>query len=416
MTRPVRFALAVAACCAVGSVFAKPVYQDLHDFEGGGADGDTAYSALVADSQGRLYGVTYRGGSFDSGTLYRVTLPAGKTDPATFEILHSFTGAEGANPYGDVLIGADGAVYGTAVGGGAHNGGTVWRVDPSSLVATDLHDFDPGATPTDGSSPQSGLAAGPSGLLYGATASGGAQGRGTVFAISPKGDTVFYAAIYAFGAADDGSRPVGGPLVITGKTLFGTTIFGGGHNGFNEFGTVFELSLAKSGAWKETGLYAFGAKSNDAIGPGNGLALSKSGAIYGCAAGGSSSRGAVYSVTPAKGGGGLTETVVDSFSEDFGDPYVNGNCGVTLDGDGRIVGVTSGGGVNSSGALFTLTAKGGGWTQDVPYSFGIRADRAAAGPISGVVGVGKGYYVGATPVGGANDKGAVYRVKIPTKP
>jgi uncharacterized repeat protein (TIGR03803 family) len=416
MTRTSRFALAMAFCCAAGAAATKTVYQDLHDFAGGGNDGDTAYSALVADSQGRLYGVTYRGGSFDGGTLYRVTLPAKKSDPATIEILHSFSGSEGANPFGDVLIGADGAAYGTAVTGGAHNVGTVWRVDPTTLVTTDLHDFDPGASPPDGGSPQSGLAAGPGGLLYGTTAENGPLGRGTVFAISPQGDAVSYATIYDFGAPDDGSRPVGGPLVVTGKTLFGTTIFGGGHNGFDAFGVAFQLSLAKAGKWKETGLYAFGSQSNDAIGPGNGLALAKSGAIYGCAADGADNRGAVYSITPGKGGGPLTETVIYSFSDDFGDPYVNGDCGVTVDGDGRIVGTTSGGGVNLSGAVFTLTSKAGVWILNVPYSFGVRADGAATGPVSGVVGAGKGSYVGATPVGGAHDKGAVYSVKIPASP
>jgi len=237
----------LAAPC--GIALSATIFKDLHSFTGGAADGDIPSSDLVADSEGRLYGTTNFGGSGGDGTLYRITPPT-STSPARIEILHSFQVAEGVTPVGGVLIGADGGLYGTTNAGGAHNGGTVYRVDPVTFELTDLHDFNSSTKPEDGSAPQAGLTEGPNGLLYGTTTENGPLGGGTVFAISPKGGTVHYAVIYAFGAAADGNHPGGGRLVSSGTNLFGATSFGGKFGA----GSVFELSPAAGGKWHESGL------------------------------------------------------------------------------------------------------------------------------------------------------------------
>ncbi len=402
-------AIIVAAAASAGSgAAAKTFYQDLHDFAGGAADGDTPYAELVADGQGRLYGTTYLGGAFGGGTVFRITLPTGKTGPASFELLHSFQSPEGVTPEGGVLIGADGGIYGTTLQGGAHSGGTVFRLDPATLALTDLHDFNAGATPPDGNNPVAGLIAGPGGLLYGTARANGPLGGGTVFAISPRGDTVSYATIHSFGASGDGNAPYG-RLVRSGNNLFGITHFGGSFNGF---GTAYELTLAKGGAWTESGLYQFGTSTADAVFPANGLAMAKSGTLYGCAPGGSFGQGAAFSITPGTGGAPMQEAVIYNFGGNAGDPYPNPSCGLTIDKTGRLVGTSSGGGSNLSGTVFTLQPGGGAGALGVRYSFGIRANGDAVGPDASLIGVKGGYYVGTTPVGGAHDKGAVFRVKF----
>jgi uncharacterized repeat protein (TIGR03803 family) len=398
------FAVAMALAGSPMAAQAGTYYQDLYDFAGAGGDGGTPYADLVADSLGRLYGTTYSGGNFQGGTVFRLTLPATKTGAATLEILHSFQGPEGANPFAGLLIGADGAIYGTAQQGGAHSRGTVFRLDPATLAVTDLHDFNPGAKPPDGSDPVAALVAGPNGLLYGTTGSDGANRFGVAFAISPQGDAVSYTVIHAFGAGD-GNNPYG-RLVSSGNNLFGITNAGGKFGA----GTAFELSLAKSGKWKETGLYPFGANSQDVLGPSAALVLGKAGILYGCAQDGSFGRGGVFAITPGKGGAPMAEQVIYDFGANANDPYDNSACALSADKTGRLVGITSGGGNNLSGSVFTLTPGGGGWTLAVPYSFGIRANGAATGPQAPVIGVKGGYYVGTTPVGGAHDQGAAYRV------
>jgi uncharacterized repeat protein (TIGR03803 family) len=100
----------------------------------------------------------------------------------TYTVLHTFTGADGAEPYGTPLV-LDGITYGTTMSGGAYGAGTVYSWDGTTL--TTLYSF--GGFPGDGLNPMSGLAAGPGGLLYGTTTSGGANNAGTVYSVSLAG-------------------------------------------------------------------------------------------------------------------------------------------------------------------------------------------------------------------------------------
>lgn len=117
------------------------------------------------------------------------------------------------------------------------------------------------------------------------------------------------------------------------------------------------------------------------------------------------------SIMPGKGGAAMAETAIKRFRANPGDPFANGNCALTADKSGRLVGTTRGVEANASNAVFTLSPGGGGWIVAVPYSFGVRANGDAAQPAAAVFGLGKGFYAGTTPVGGVNDKGARYRVK-----
>jgi uncharacterized repeat protein (TIGR03803 family) len=86
------------------------------------------------------------------------------------------------------------------------------------------------------------LVQGPDGTLYGVTTDGGAGGAGVVFSVQTNGTA--FTIIKSFSMVDvstgtntDGATPHAG-LVLSGSTLFGTTMNGGG--GGN--GTVFSLS------------------------------------------------------------------------------------------------------------------------------------------------------------------------------
>ncbi len=398
--------LGLAIALAATGASAKTVYTDRHDFTGQ-PDGDTPLAELVADSQGRLYGTTLRGGDFGNGALFRLTLPPTKTGPGSIEILHSFQYSEGAVPKGGVLIAADGGLYGTSNTGGLFNSGTIWRVDPVTFALKKLHDFNPDATPRDGSVPSAGLAAGPNGLLYGTTGVGGPLGYGTVFAISPMGDTQSYATIHAFGAAGDGARPSTGRLVASGNKLYGNTSAGGNFNGF---GTAFQMILPKGRTkWTESVLYQFGSVAGDAFMPVNGLTLDKSGQLYGCAPGGQFGQGAVYRLTPTAGGAPWKETILYSFGATAGEPSVV-ECSVVFNKTGRLVGTSSNGGQFGNGTVFTLTPTTGTWTLAVVHSFGAVAGDATT-PTSPLLGVAGGNFVGVTDAGGAGGKGVVYEVK-----
>ena len=73
----------------------------------------------MLDKNGKLYGTTYEGGAGGVGTVFQIT-PAGK-----FAVVHSFTnGADGGNPTGNLVFGAQGALY------GGTGSGQVFRLSP----------------------------------------------------------------------------------------------------------------------------------------------------------------------------------------------------------------------------------------------------------------------------------------------
>lgn len=99
--------------------------QTVHSFAGEPTDGSLPSSRLRVSSDGALYGVTFYGGRFDSGTFFRLTT-AGE-----YKMLYSFSGdAGGQGPNSSLLVGNDGFFYGTTVTGGPTNNGTVYRIRP----------------------------------------------------------------------------------------------------------------------------------------------------------------------------------------------------------------------------------------------------------------------------------------------
>ena len=69
-----------------------------------------------------LYGVTWAGGAFGCGTVFRIN-----TDGSGFNVLKHFTGSDGWAPNGHMLL-CGNTLYGTAVGGGIGNSGVVFAL------------------------------------------------------------------------------------------------------------------------------------------------------------------------------------------------------------------------------------------------------------------------------------------------
>src|SRR5262249_17852876 len=94
----------------------------LHSFSGG-ADGQYTNSGLVMDAQGNLYGTTRTGGIYGHGSVYEVT-PSG-----TLTTAYSFSGgADGSEPWGDLIIDSQGNLYGATAIGGAYDSGTIFEL------------------------------------------------------------------------------------------------------------------------------------------------------------------------------------------------------------------------------------------------------------------------------------------------
>jgi uncharacterized repeat protein (TIGR03803 family) len=191
--------------------------------------------------------------------------------------------------FSPVIFDKSGNLYGTTQWGGASNVGTVFELSPAgaSWTATILYSFTGGA---DGGHPAAGLVMDPAGNLYGTGQTGGANGQGTVFKLSPSGAETL---LYTFGSqSGDGSYPFAGLVLDETGNLYGTTLSGGANGG----GTVFKL--APTGT--ETVLYSFGSRSGDASNPWSGLVFDEKGNLYGTThAGGAHGAGAVFEVNPS---------------------------------------------------------------------------------------------------------------------
>jgi uncharacterized repeat protein (TIGR03803 family) len=97
----------------------------LHSFAGNSSDGAFPLGALIADSNGNLYGTAMDGGAFGMGIVYMVS-PTG----TSFTVLHSFAGGanDGAYPFGDLFADSSGNLYGTASIQGSGGYGVIYEL------------------------------------------------------------------------------------------------------------------------------------------------------------------------------------------------------------------------------------------------------------------------------------------------
>ena len=96
----------------------------------------------------------------------------------TFEVLHTFSGPDGAYPIGSLTVDRAGNIYGTTNKGGTDNVGTVFKLRQTNgnWILTPLHIFAGGS---DGSYPLAGVTLATNGIVYGTT-----QGD-TAFSLRP---------------------------------------------------------------------------------------------------------------------------------------------------------------------------------------------------------------------------------------
>jgi uncharacterized repeat protein (TIGR03803 family) len=218
-----------AGCGTVFKIDTDGKESILHSFQGN-TDGYFPYSGPSIDGQGNLYGTTVAGGSAKEGIVYEVT------NKGVYSILCNFgAGAsDGIDPFGTLTVDANGNVYGVANQGGAFFDGVVFKLTPgSSWTETTLYTF--GTNKNDGSAPWGGLVLDGQGNLYGATYEGGLYGAGTVFEITPPGTETI---LYSFSGNSDGGSPSGGLIRDSRGNLYGPA-YSGGSNGN---GVIYKVS------------------------------------------------------------------------------------------------------------------------------------------------------------------------------
>ena len=202
---------------------------------------------LMQAADGNLYGVAAPlfGPTNSQGTIFQVSTNG------TTQILASFYGTNGSSPSSSLLQSADGFFYGTTEFGGAYrnnNGfsgyGTLFRLSANRALTT-LHSFDS----TNGADPGGKLVQDKEGTLFGTTFSGGPYDLGTVWKFGTNG--IF--SILAYFDRTNGAKPVGGLMRGKDGDFYGTTAEGG--TNLANFGSIFKVSRT-TGAFTTLGAFS----------------------------------------------------------------------------------------------------------------------------------------------------------------
>ncbi|HEX4159541.1 MAG TPA: choice-of-anchor tandem repeat GloVer-containing protein [Rhizomicrobium sp.] len=360
----------------------------LHQFGGYPTDGAAPLSGVIADSSGNLYGTTSEGGTNYCGyTEYGGCGSVYKVAPdGTESLIHSFSNGnanDGQFPWASLIIDGSNNVYGTTEGGGVYDIGTAFKLSQDGTI-TVLHSFAGG---NDGYDPIAPLVFDVNGNLYSTTPSGGG-GR------CDKYRHIYYGCGTIFKLTPDGTETV----LYAGSTkrdprdfISGVVIDGIGNlfgisdfDGKHRGGILFELS--PQGLL--TVFHHFG-KGHDGSGPSGNLNMDGEGNLIGTTSGGGKfGVGTIFKFTPS----GI-ETILHSFNgkKNGSDPVG----GLIADSSGNLYGAANGG-AGGLGIVYKLTPTG---KFSILYSFS--GSDAIAGPIGPLVIDQAGNLYGVTAEGGA---------------
>jgi len=393
----------------LGTAWADPKFKVLHDFPSFSGDGGGLYDPLTLDSAGNLYGVTAGGGTgwngVGGGIAFELSPSRGKW---TETVLYNFCTqggnkcTDGYHPFGPLILGPAGNLYGAAAEGGSNGDGVFFELTPGSESWSYNVLYD---------NAFSYFVRGLTGDFYGLSGAGSYY-NGAIAELSPGSDDWVRTELYSFTPQESSPE---NPLIFDRVgNLYGVTYYGG---------DVFKLSPPPSTStadeWNFHLLHHFPAFSGDGWDCYAGLVFDKAGNLYGATqAGGTPNKtwcsggcGIIYKLTP-NGHGKWKETILHRFSkfEDGLDPMGT----LTLDEQGNIYGTTVGGGggakvcLGGCGAVFKMTpTKSGKWTYTVLHRF---SGNDGVGPQAGVILDGKGNIYGTTYQGGSHYYGVVFEI------
>ncbi len=371
-------------------------FQTLYSFTGGN-DGKDPETTLSADSNGNLYGTTSAAGANGEGTVFQLN-PGSQSVTTPY----SFSTNSGYLTYQGVIRDSNGNLYGTTVFGGSANDGTVFKLSPDGQTFSILHSFIGNTNNADdGVAPESRLIMDNKGNLYGTTAEGGTSGFGTVFELSPDGSGSYnYTVLHSLNGSSDGSFPVGSLFMDSNGNIYGIAVQGGA----DSHGTVFQLSPDGSGGFTFSVVHTF-TGGNDGAQPYSNLVMDSKGNLYGTTTiDGPNGLGTVYEFTPSSN----TFTTIYGFRGSDGNSP-NGN--LLVDFQGNLYGVTESGGTGGNGndgTAFELSPDGtGGFNLTTLHNFTDGSDGRT--PLGGLTADNLGNLYG-TDAGGANGDGTIFEL------
>jgi uncharacterized repeat protein (TIGR03803 family) len=307
-----------------------------------------------------------------AAVLLFLALTAPVLSAQTYTDLFDFAGSSCCPQYPFVMAQArDGNLYGTIASGGTNGVGFVFQITPAGVYKV-LYNFDT----VHGSTPIGGLTLGVDGNLYGTTEEGGANGFGNIFKITPTGTLT---VLYNFMGAADGGHPVS-PLIVGQDGLFYGTSYPG-----------MSYKISAAGVF-----HAIGTIAGTSYGP---LLQANDGSFYGVTEfDGIHSAGTVYKIT------GKTYKILHSFDNATGSYPVGG---LVQGSDGNFYGTTTAGGNTNAGVLYRITPSG---TYSVLVNFDGMHPAGGYQSYAGMIAGSDGNLYGVTIWGGDSGYGVIFRL------
>jgi len=189
------------------------------------------YGTLMQASNGLMYGTTSGGGEFYKGTIFSF-------DPITdsLKVVFNFNGTDGEGGYGKLIQATNGKLYGMTQLGGNNDldegDGTIFEFDINTGILTTDVIFN--NTISSGRSPYGSLVQASNGLMYGLTYSGGINSNGVLFEFDPFSRNITYQVDLGM---TTGFEPHGSLIEASNGKLYGTASLGGTYFNY-EFDTV----------------------------------------------------------------------------------------------------------------------------------------------------------------------------------
>ncbi len=388
--------LGVGLCA---STVESQTFKTLVQFTGTGGTASGQYGCGDLTLSGAsLYGMTAYGGARGDGNIFSVGI-----NGANYQNLLSFTGTGGAamgeNPYGSLtLIGT--ALFGMTLQGGTGGFGNIFTVGTDGTHFQNLLSFTGSGGAANGWDPGGSLT--PSGTtFYGVTTYGGAYGLGNVFSVGVDGTA--YHNLFSFTGTKNSTFGQGpnGNLTLIGTALCGMTSEGGSYR----VGNIFSVG---SNGTNFQNLVSFTGTGGSASGrvPNGSLTLSDT-TLYGMTCnGGANYDGNIFSV----GADGTNYRDLLTFTGTGGaarGQYPLGS--LTLSGT-TLYGMTSWGGANVYGTIFSVGIDGSGYRVLHDFTRGIDG----GGP-QGDLTLSGGTLFGMTNAGGANGDGTLFALVLPAQ-
>lgn len=263
---------------------ADRMFESLYEFDIYTYGGNPT-SGLIQATDGYFYGTTPFGGTVGAGIIYR--FDANNKIVTVLEDL--ITPSEGSRPSGLPVQAADGFLYGLTSQGGAMGDGALYRFNLSNSTYAKQVDFQDAAS---GSRPGGSLVEAANGKLYALANEGGQFGFGTLFEYDPAGGTFF--AMAHFDGLNKGAGPVATLLEYEDNQLYGVCFEGGVYGK----GTMFVFDAVSGTCTK---VHDFGAAA-DGTNPIGSLMKASNGKIYGTAnRGGTYGYGIIFEYSPGTG-------------------------------------------------------------------------------------------------------------------